>query len=190
MTPKVNPSGAVPKKRRFISVKKKVQILDDIEAGLAASAIMEKHEICRTTVFEIRSQKDKIRKLVKDVESASESGEASPSLEKRSRLSMTCKKDVDKAVHEWLSQQRAKNVPVRGVDVQAAARGFAITFGDESFKASSGWLHKFKKRHGLTNEKMVGDAAFVNFVNVGDFQADDHSWTSLKHLVSTKPIYL
>ena len=60
---------------------------------------------------------------------------------------------LDKALYTWFIQQRSKGAPVSGPLLQEKAlQMFKILYPDkyaDSFKGSSGWLHKFSCRHGV-----------------------------------------
>jgi hypothetical protein len=48
------------------------------------------------------------------------------------------------------------------VELQAAAERFVQRLGKPSFKASTGWLFRFHKRHGIaTRESLVADNVSV-----------------------------
>ena len=53
---------------------------------------------------------------------------------------------VDKAVFRWFSLQRSQNVPIDGPILKEKALQFAKSFNFPTFKASDGWLDKWKKR--------------------------------------------
>lgn len=65
-------------------------------------------------------------------------------------------KSVDEAVLLWLQEMRAKNVSVSGPAMLIKAEEFAKHYGDTSFKASQGWLQKFKQRHGVVCKTVSG----------------------------------
>lgn len=65
--------------------------------------------------------------------------------------------DLDKAVFKWYTQQRAEGVPVRGVDIQEAAHRLARHMNIGEFKCSTGWLWRFRRRHGIVNKGITGE---------------------------------
>ncbi|XP_057603334.1 tigger transposable element-derived protein 7 isoform X2 [Hippopotamus amphibius kiboko] len=77
--------------------------------------------------------------------------------EKRKRTTGAKYGDVDDAVYMWYQQKRSAGVPVRGVELQAAAERFAQCFGRTDFKASTGWLFRFRNRHAIGNRKVCGE---------------------------------
>ena len=63
---------------------------------------------------------------------------------KGARLSQL--KNVDEATYEWYLKARSKNIPVTGPMLQEKAKRVNEELGDATFKASNGWLDRFKKR--------------------------------------------
>ena len=53
---------------------------------------------------------------------------------------------VDKAVLKWFSLQRSQNIPIDGTMIKEKALFFAEKFNLPNFKASDGWMDKWKKR--------------------------------------------
>lgn len=77
--------------------------------------------------------------------------------EKRKRTTGAKYGDVDDAVYMWYQEKRSAGVPVRGVELQAAAERFAQCFGRTDFKASTGWLFRFRNRHAIGNQKVCAE---------------------------------
>ncbi|CAH4034363.1 unnamed protein product [Pieris brassicae] len=62
--------------------------------------------------------------------------------------------DLDKAMLSWFHRQRQNNMPISGPLVKAKAENVAQELGLTSFKASEGWLGKFKQRHRINYGKI------------------------------------
>lgn len=56
-----------------------------------------------------------------------------------------------------------------GTLVQAKAKEIAERLGYHNFRASDGWLHKFRSRHNITFKAISGEAASVNPDDVKSF---------------------
>ncbi|KAG9289936.1 hypothetical protein G9A89_010242 [Geosiphon pyriformis] len=66
---------------------------------------------------------------------------------------------INNALREWMLGALATNCILTGKILQTKAFKFAEKFLKENnFKASDGWLEKFKKRHNLHHIKMHGKA--------------------------------
>ncbi|XP_008181899.1 tigger transposable element-derived protein 6-like [Acyrthosiphon pisum] len=69
---------------------------------------------------------------------------------------------VDKVTFEWFCRDRSYNLPVSGSLLQEKARGVANEVGLESFKASNGWLQKFRERHNISFKNICGEGNSVD----------------------------
>ena len=71
---------------------------------------------------------------------------------------------IDELVFEWFTQQRDKQIPISGPMLQEKARQIAEQLGytSETFKASNGWLKKFRNRHAISFRTINGESASVN----------------------------
>lgn len=67
--------------------------------------------------------------------------------------------ELDKAVYTWFVEMRAKNIPLSGSAVQQKALNYACLLGIDDFKASSGWLTRFKVRHDIVGKTLCGESA-------------------------------
>lgn len=65
---------------------------------------------------------------------------------------------VEAALYTWFLQQRSKHVPISSEILKEKAKYFCeqIT-GKDDFRASAGWLDKFKQRHGIRFLKVCGE---------------------------------
>ena len=70
--------------------------------------------------------------------------------------------DVESAILKWFSNVREQNVPVSGPILLAKAEEFAKKLEVENFRASTGWLERFKERNGITFKKVCGEAKSVD----------------------------
>ncbi|XP_068671000.1 tigger transposable element-derived protein 6-like [Montipora foliosa] len=82
--------------------------------------------------------------------------------DKRKKMKQSTFPDLDKALSEWFCKVRAMNIPVSGPLLQEKAQYFAEHLGHENFKASNGFLDKFKERHGITGQAVCGEEKSVD----------------------------
>lgn len=78
---------------------------------------------------------------------------------------------VDEMAYNWLIQSLAKKLPVSGTLLQQRAKDIADELNMPEFKASNGWLEKFKARHNLTFVNICGESKDVEQETVDDFRA-------------------
>lgn len=71
---------------------------------------------------------------------------------------------IDHLVFEWFTIQRAKQIPISGLILQEKARQVAEQLGYslDDFKASNGWLEKFRVRHVISFRSICGESAAVD----------------------------
>ncbi|KAL4234901.1 Tigger transposable element-derived protein 2 [Mactra antiquata] len=77
---------------------------------------------------------------------------------------------VNDLVFEWFSCTRAKNINISGVLIQEKAKHFAQQLGIENFKASNGWLDKFKTKHSIKCFRVSGESAGVDVETVDSYK--------------------
>jgi centromere protein B len=56
---------------------------------------------------------------------------------------------------------RSENIPINGPVLQEKATKIALSLKIENFKASNGWLDRFKKHHGITCKFMCGENSML-----------------------------
>jgi hypothetical protein len=82
---------------------------------------------------------------------------------------------------DWFLSARSRNIPVSGPLLQAKALKVAAAIQFEDFKASSGWLNSFRKRHGINFRTLSGESASMDTekvynwkCQVGSFLKEDN----------------
>lgn len=71
---------------------------------------------------------------------------------------------IDKLVFEWFTIQRTKQIPISRPMLQEKARQVAeqLGYSADIFKASNGWLEKFRVRHTISFRVISGESASVD----------------------------
>ena len=70
--------------------------------------------------------------------------------------------DLDKACYKWLLNARYQNIPVSGNILKFKALYIAKELGcDDKFKASDGWLDRWKKRCNISFKTVSGIYLFI-----------------------------
>ncbi|UYV67098.1 hypothetical protein LAZ67_4003879 [Cordylochernes scorpioides] len=129
------------------------------------TTIMQKYKISKTTVYDIKKSELKLTKFVDSTEK---------DVKKFSQVKNPLYENVDKAVNIWYESQRLSGVPIRGIELQTAASHFASKLNNPTFKASGGWLSRYRARHNLKNKKVVGEALSADEDAANRFKDDSH----------------
>lgn len=70
--------------------------------------------------------------------------------------------EIEKATLKWFTMVRDADMPVSGPVLLAKADEFGRQLGSSDFKASTGWLDRFKERNGITFKKVCGESKSVD----------------------------
>ena len=127
--------SAVKRKLKNTKLIQKCQIIRQIEKGMTSKEASEKFGVPKSTISTWMKNKDK---LFEGLEQSSSDAKKMRRCDDYEQL--------DKAVFKWLSLQRSQNVPTDGPILKEKALQFAKSFNFPTFKASDGWLDKWKKR--------------------------------------------
>ncbi|KAK8774506.1 hypothetical protein V5799_010962 [Amblyomma americanum] len=145
-------------KYRTLSVKEKLAVIEEVEAGAKKTSVALKYGITKSTLTTIVKAKDKLR---------NNAGHFAPD---RKRLREAAHPELEKAVFLWLKRARSCSLPVSGPILREKAEQLSLRFGIEDFKCSDGWVSRFKERHGLTFKTVSGEAAAVDEAVTTDWQ--------------------
>nr|XP_045611293.1 tigger transposable element-derived protein 7-like [Procambarus clarkii] len=96
----------------------------------------------KSTVCDIKRQKDNIRKFL----AVSDSG----TLNKRKTIKGSTNTILDEAVYKWFNQEHSVGMPLGGDAIKTAADKLAEKINIPDFRASEGWLQRFKNNIILT----------------------------------------
>uniref|UniRef100_A0A674KH34 HTH CENPB-type domain-containing protein n=1 Tax=Terrapene triunguis TaxID=2587831 RepID=A0A674KH34_9SAUR len=98
---------------------------------------------------------------------------------KRRKVKFANDESLDSALYQWFVQARSEGVPISGPILKAQAEKFdRLINGNESkFKASNGWLDRFKKRHTISQVLVSGE------IRSADKEAADSYPIELKKLL-------
>ena len=80
----------------------------------------------------------------------------------RKRLRGPQYEDIDSTVYDWYCLARQRLVPVTGSMLQEEALIIASSLGINEFKASNGWLQRFKDRNNIKQLVVSGESGDVS----------------------------
>lgn len=125
------------KKRNMLPIKDKMDIIKMLDNGESMANIALQYGIGRSTVYDIKLNRTKIMANVHNIS------------EKRKTLKFGRHPELDSALYNWFLEQRAMDVVINGDHLKDKAMEISKRFKNWNFKASSGWLHKYKQRFGI-----------------------------------------
>lgn len=139
------------RKRVVLSISQKIEIIKKSENGQTVKSIMNEYNVGDQTVRDIIKNKQKLIEFAGTSDSAS-------GMSKRKTMKTSTYDELDKAMVLWFNQQRAEGIPVSGAVCAAKAKDFhdKLKLPGE-FNASSGWLTRFKERHGIRQIAIQGE---------------------------------
>ena len=125
---------SVKRKLNTKTLKEKCDILSHIEKGMTNKEAANKFGVPKNIISTWIENKEKIFQALE---------ESAPNTKK---LRGCQYEKVDKALFEWFVLQRSQNIPIDGSMIQEKGLFFAEKLEIPDFKASNGWLDKWKKR--------------------------------------------
>ena len=135
--------------RRELPLEDKLKLIKDRETdGKSVRQLAEIYHIGKTQVSAILKRKAEFLGAFE---------ENAPTDRKRLKVSNDLQA-VDDLTWKWFQQARAKNLPVSGPMIQEKAKEFAEGLGKTDFKASNGWLDRFKGRHNINQATVCGES--------------------------------
>ena len=136
--------------KNYLTNREKNEVLDDLEKNIPHEEIMQKFGLKnRSNIYRIIKSKDAIR----------------ASLNNHNCLNKIIVKHknehIDKALVNFISNCNTQGVPVTDTSLIVKAIEISNQAGNLTFKASNGYMEKFKKRQFVTCVKCHGEAASV-----------------------------
>jgi transcriptional regulator with XRE-family HTH domain len=142
-------------KRHELSLEQKVLLIKDNSDGhgLSIRKLADKYSISKSSVANILTRRDEYQQ---DYLNNANKGV-------KRKLKNDTSKHIDEVLFEWFTAQRAKHIPISGPLLQEKARQIADELGlqPDEFKASNGWLEKFRNRHLIGYRQISGESAGV-----------------------------
>lgn len=131
------------------SIEEKLRIIEEIESGIKASEICRRENLPKSTVGTWIKNK-------KQIKLSFEKGKISSKRDKS-----TSNDDLDKVLIEWFKQKRSERIPLDGSIILEKANSFLQAMGSTE-TVSRSWIDRWKKRHNIAAQKVVGEAGSVN----------------------------
>ncbi|XP_054281171.1 jerky protein homolog-like [Macrosteles quadrilineatus] len=139
------------RKRVVLSVSDKLKILEQLKKGASGSSLAREYGVGNATISDIKKKSESITKFARVLDS--EDGSLH-----RKTMKMAENQDLDTAVYTWFMQVRGQGQPISGpLLCEKALEMNAKLGGNADFKASTGWLKRFKSRHGIRELDIQGE---------------------------------
>ena len=126
--------SAVKRKLAVKTLAEKCQALRDLENGISNRNVAEKYGMPKNTVSTWLKNKEKLFTALEK------------SSNKRKTVRESCYPDIDNVVFKWFLFQRGKSISINGTLIKEKAMKYAKELGATDFKASDGWLGRWKKK--------------------------------------------
>lgn len=127
-----------------LTLKQKLEVIEKLESGVSVARLCEQYGIKKQTVSDIKKNKEKIKEFMLKCDG----GVSLP----RKHMKPAREAVVEEAVLKWYTKRRSCGAPVRGTELKSAAMELANSM-NIPFKASDGWLWRFRKRHGIVSSR-------------------------------------
>lgn len=131
------------RKRVVLTIKDKLDIIKKLEEGISFKKLSIVYGIGESTVRDIKKNRERIINYAN-------SSDPTSGVSKRKSMKSSTYEELDRVMIEWFNQQKTDGIPVSGTICAKQAKFFFDALGMEGdFNASSGWLTRFKQRHGI-----------------------------------------
>nr|XP_045000276.1 tigger transposable element-derived protein 5 [Jaculus jaculus] len=153
--PAVGPRPRVAVKmafRKAYSIKDKLQAIERVKGGERQASVCRDFGVPGGTLRGWLKDEPKLRWFLDQL-----GGEVGT---QRKKMRLANEEEIDRAVYSWFLTLRQHGVPLSGPVIQAQAEAFARQiYGPEcTFKASHGWFWRWQKRHGISSQRIYGEA--------------------------------
>jgi hypothetical protein len=81
---------------------------------------------------------------------------------KSKNMKLGANDELEKILLEWFQQMRSDNVPINGPILREKANEITLRLNIDNFKASNGWLHRFKLRQDVGYRVVSGESGSVS----------------------------
>jgi len=147
--------------RKALTLSDKVKLIELKETQkLSTKELITRFKCGKTQVYDAIKNKEKI---MDEWVNSKNSG-------KSKRLKTPSFEQIDQKLYEWFISVRSKNLPISGPILQTEAMKLAEKMNVKDFKASNGWLEKFKKRHDIVWKQVSGEATDVDQETVEEWK--------------------
>ncbi|KAJ1194709.1 hypothetical protein NDU88_003995 [Pleurodeles waltl] len=157
LEPSLNDSDCTPTMvkmafRKAYSIKDKLQAIERVKNGERQASVSRDFGVPGGTLRGWLKDEQKLRWFLDQL-----GGDVGTH---RKKMRLANEEEIDRAVYTWFVALRQQGIPLSGPIIQAQAEAFArqIYGEDCTFKASHGWFWRWQKRHGISSQRIYGEA--------------------------------
>lgn len=149
------------RKLHTLDLATKIRLIEEIEKGhQKKKKIAEDFGIPNSTLSSIWAEREKLRIR-----------HGCANIKGQVKRHKVCEyESVDKAVFKWFESMRGNSLPVSGPILEKQVLEYAGSLGFPNFKASDGWLTRFKSRHSILGKVLSGESASVDKTKVDEWK--------------------
>ncbi|XP_067124039.1 major centromere autoantigen B-like isoform X3 [Centruroides vittatus] len=176
------------KKRKILTLTDKLEILAQVDANLGPKICLANRLGLPPSTLNTIIKK---RKFIE--ENAAKCG---PYAKKRKKMKSTPYEELENVLTEWLKEAKEHRLPMNSNLLKEKALDIATKLGMNDFKASNGWIDRFKQRNALyaslikknrhDDVTTSGSASVAGSVEVEEPNCTDY--TEIMKSISTSPI--
>lgn len=154
--PSAAKSKAAKVPRHTLSLKEKYNVIDasNKNPGMGSRALAAKFSCGKTQIQAILNNKESIVELY-------ESNMSSTSMLTRKRCRESDYSQVNEALYNWYLLATSRNIYPGGHQLCEKAKQIAEKLNVSDFKASNGWLTRWKTRHNIKQHRVCGESGEV-----------------------------
>ncbi|CAM2117226.1 unnamed protein product [Caretta caretta] len=139
------------RKRKSFSAQEKLYALDQLKKGKQQTQLARDLGISESTLRGWKKEEENLHSLLCILEE--ETGL------QHKKVKFANDESLESALYQWFVQARSEGFPISGPILKAQAEKFdhLINGNESKFKASNGWLDRFKKRHTISQILVSGE---------------------------------
>ena len=136
------------RKRNDLSLADKAEVIKMKDQRMSQIEISKKYGCSQSLISRIIAQRETIMRDYTENKNP-----------ERKRRRLGKETNVEDALWQWFTNVRSHDVPLSGPTLQEKAEKLAFTMGNTEFKATDGWLSRWKERHSISLKKAHGEKA-------------------------------
>lgn len=148
----------IKKNRTEISIQKKQEILKYKDANIGVSQ--------RSLAIHFGLSLGAINAIFQNAESIMNN----PNSDSKRTRSLYKTEKIDQSLYLWFQSKRSRNCVITGDMMKCMAMKMAEKVGLGDFSASTGWLIKFQKRHGIISKSISGESGLIDESKIYNFK--------------------